>query len=113
MISIHERLSYNMWVEKTGKGGHLKKNRIFIGETGLCSLASLSLLLLSEVSNAIHSREHCHMIDFPYPSMTSWFVCEHLLHHSHQMRMRLANGSDIALHSIMATIEATKQSGLH
>lgn len=41
------------------------------------------------------------MIDFPHPPLTSWWVWEHLPH-SHTMKMRLAKGSDISLHCIMA-----------
>jgi hypothetical protein len=41
------------------------------------------------------------MLDFPHPPLTSWWVWEHTPR-CHQMKMRLAKGSDIALHCIMA-----------
>jgi hypothetical protein len=41
------------------------------------------------------------MIDFPHPPLTSWWVWEHT-NHSHEMKMRVCRGSDVALHCIMA-----------
>jgi hypothetical protein len=61
----------------------------------------LKVEVIKSVTAQYQAFKSDNMIDFPHPPLTSWWVWEHLPH-SHQMRMRLAKGSDIALHSIMA-----------